>query len=197
MIQVRQLAAQRLLQISIGLTLLGFLSFWCCLLKAQADVAQEFRASNAGGGHEYSEIRTVQLKKLTFVLALWHPNNSALDLSADIYRYVPGSRQPTFAKEYSGDLSEEILHIAPMEIAGSDHLQLGVLCRSGQIKILRILEEKQQALTLVFENGGTDVTVVKQAKEIWLKSDSARQVDVYRWNREQSRYTKTRTLDIL
>ena len=174
-----------------------FLSLVCggSAKPQESDIVREFRSVKPGN-QDYSSVQTVRLRKEILVLALWHPHNTALELHADIYSYVVENGKASFVKAYTGDLSEEIIEIVSVEVAGANHPQLAILCRSGQIKILRILEKKERTFSLVFENGGTDVTVVKESKEIWLKSDSARQIDIYRWSEAQNHYMKTKTLDI-
>jgi hypothetical protein len=152
---------------------------------------QQYRASN------YGWTSALSLNSKEYVLATSHPGGHATELQLDVFE--PTDQVPTkFRKVYSGNVSEELIGVYAVALDGSGKQNLVLLSNSAQIKIIKILNSSETGdLSVIFDNGGTEVTIVKDEKEIWLKSRSAGVVDVYQWSEKQNRYNKTKTLNIV
>jgi hypothetical protein len=162
----------------------------------QSKALSLFRQQYRGGHYGWSSALTLNSKE--YILATWHPGGHATELHLDVFECTDHESAAKFRKLYSDNVSEELIGAYAAALDGSGKQNLVLLSNSAQIKIVKILSFSEAGEPrLIFDNGGTDVTVLKDEKEIWLKSRSAGVVDVYRWTEEQTRFVKAKTLNIL
>jgi hypothetical protein len=167
------------------------------LARAQtSDTIEQFKKLY-GNSRDYKEFRVINLNQNKYLLAFWYQDNSPLQLSVDVFRYEDRELQKPIRKFYTGDVSEEISEIADLDLTGDGRAELIFLCASGQIKIIRVFEERRDSLVLRFEKGGSDISVVRSTREIWIKSRTAKELDVYRWDPRIRRFVKAKTLQIV
>lgn len=150
-----------------------------------------------GNVRDYKEFRLLTLNGEHYVVAFWNEDNDPLQLWTSIFRYSDEQLQMPVYKVFSGDVSERVLAIDDFDLSGSGRNDLLVLSKSGQIEIVRVLREQGKDLVLAFENGGSDVTVLKERREIWIKSRTGKQVDVYRWDGKGGKFICYETVPVV
>ena len=155
-----------------------------------------FRQQYRGGHYGWSS--SLNLNSREYILATWHPGGHATELHLDVFECADHESATKFRKVYSGNVSEELIGAYAVALDRSGKQNLVLLSNSAQIKIIKVLSFSEAGdFSVIFDNGGTDVTMLKDEKEIWLKSRSGGVVDVYQWSEEQNRFAKTKTLNIV
>ena len=114
-----------------------------------------------------------------------------------IFRYTDGSLSQPVTKVFSGGVAEEVQAVVHFDLTGDGRDELIFVSNSGQIQIVRVLEDQKRSFVQIFENGGSEVTIIKSTREIWIKGKTAGVLRVYRWNAKSNQFARSRTLEIL
>lgn len=140
-----------------------------------------------GGIRDYKSFKLLSLNGHRYLLAFWYENNSPLQLSVNIVRYTDAKLEEPVFGVFSGSVAEDVTEIVTFDVTGDGRDELLFLSNSGQIKVIRILQEAGRELRPIFENGGTEVTLLKDTREIWIKSKSAGDLTVFRWDPKEKK----------
>lgn len=161
-----------------------------------ADAVATFRKQHYP--EPYISVDSITLNSHPYVIAFWNEGGNALSLRADIYRVDNVEGKFEYGMAYSGDFSEEVLGIYAFSMDKSEREQLLVLSNSGHLKIVRVLTlQDNGSMKEVFRNGGEDVTLLSDSREIWIKNPIGREVDVYQWDKETGGIRHERSVSIL
>lgn len=146
-----------------------------------------------GNIRDYKDVRLLSLNGKRYILAYWYEDNSPLQVSVHILRYSDDKLEEPVFKVFAGDVSEEVEEVVSSDLTGDGRDELIFLSRSGQIKIVRVLEDRGDQFVEIFENGGSEVTLTKETREIWVKSKTAGKLEIYRWDLKLRKFTRTKT----
>lgn len=166
------------------------------VFASQKGVEERFRELY-GNLRDYKQLSQFDLDGKNLILAYWLEDNSPLQLSVDIFRIEDDSMAKPIKKLFSGSVAEEVEAVFGFDATGDGQKEIVFVSKSGMIKIIRVLQIKDGSLTEIFQNGGSDITVLDSRKEIWIKSRSAREVDIYRWVKRTQKFERDKTLSIL
>lgn len=174
------------------------------LLPAHAQARSRTEEDNAVAafrkhhGKNYLSVNSIMLNSRPYVIAFWNEGGHPILLRADIFQYDKARVQGEFEKVYSGDVSEEVIGIYAFSVDGSGQEQLIFLSNSGQLKIVRILAiQKSGSMNLIFMNGGADVSLLSDSREIWIKNSVGQEIDVYEWDEQTGRIQHKRSVSVL
>lgn len=179
-----------------GLALVWLLGCSFSFRQENVDTIERFKKLY-GNLRDYKEFRLLTLNGHHCILAFWYEDNSPLQLVVQVFKYKDDKLEKPVEKIYEGSVAEEVIKIATADLLGSGHDQLIFLSRAGQIQILRVLAEKGNSLVPIFETGGTEITIIKPTSEIWVKSKTAGEVDIFRWDAKSSKFFKVRTEKVI
>jgi hypothetical protein len=140
-----------------------------------------------GETRDYKSFKLLTLNGHRYILAFWYEDNSPLQLSVNIVRYTDADLEEPVFGVFSGSVAEDVAEIVTFDVTGDGRDELLFLSNSGQIKIVRILQEAERELRPIFENGGTEVTLLKDTREIWIKSRSAGDLTAFRWDPKEKK----------
>lgn len=150
-----------------------------------------------GNVRDYRSFELLKLNGAHYLLAFWYEDNDPLQFSVNIFRYQDEELQKPIFKVYTGSVAETLRATETFDLMGTGKDQLIFLSDSGEIELLRVLEDTGRDLKLVFENGGSQVTVLPDSREIWIKNKVARNIDVYKWDSESQKFAHIRTIRVL
>jgi hypothetical protein len=150
-----------------------------------------------GNVRDYKEIKLLTLNGERYILAFWYEDNDPLQLSVTIFRYFDEQLKEPVYKVFSGDVSEEVLAIEEFDLTGNGRNDLLFLSKSGMVETVRVLHEKGKEFALVFENGGSDVTVLKDRREIWIKARTGKEVQVFLWDGKTGKFICYKTVPVV
>ncbi|MBI3663942.1 MAG: hypothetical protein HY234_12945 [Acidobacteria bacterium] len=150
-----------------------------------------------GNLREYKEINRLELNGKHYILAYWLEDNSPLQLTVDIFRYTDSLLSQPVTKVFSGGVAEEVQAIVHFDLTGDSQDELIFVSDSGQIQIVRVLQDQKKSFAQIFMNGGSEVTIIKSTREIWIKAKTAGVLEVYRWDPSSKKFLRTKTLEIL
>jgi hypothetical protein len=145
---------------------------------------------------DYSSIQLTTLNGQRYILAFWNEDNDPLQLWVNIFAYSDDELQAPVYKAFSGDVSEDVIDIAQRPLTDGSRRDLVFLCKSGQIEMVRVLRQKGRELQLVFENGGSDITLPTDQREIWIKSRSSKEMNIYKWDQTLGKFVDSRTMPV-
>lgn len=149
-----------------------------------------------GNVRDYNSIKLTRLNGQQYLLAFWNEDNDPLQLWVNIFAYSDDELQSPIYKAFTGDLSEQVIEITQCNLTGTDNRDLVFLSKSGQIEMIRILRQKGRELQLVFENGGADITLPTDQREVWIKNRTGKQLSVYRWDQARGKFIDYKTLPV-
>jgi hypothetical protein len=111
--------------------------------ESAADTIARFRELY-GNIRDYKDVRLLTLNGKRYILAYWYEDNSPLQLSVHILRYSDDQLEEPVFKVFAGDVSEEVEEVVSSDLTGDGRDELIFLSRSGQIKIVRVLEDRAE-----------------------------------------------------
>lgn len=178
--------------------------FLACLLlgaasgvSARQEGAEDRFRELYGNRRDYIQISRFDLDDEKLILAYWLEDNSPLQLSVDIFRIQGEALTEPITELFSGEVAEEVQSVFAFDFTGDGRKELAFVSTSGMIKVILILQMQDDSLVEIFENGGTEITVLEPTKEVWIKSRSAEEVDIYRWSQDSQSFAWQKTLKIL
>ena len=131
-----------------------------------------------GAARNYKWFSQQTLNGHGYILAFWYEEDSPVELRVSIFRHADDRLQEPVTEAFTGAVAEEIIRVTTFDLKGDGRDELIFLSNSGQIKLIRVLEESGPRLKLIFDNGGTDVTLMKDTREVCDKSKTAQVVEV-------------------
>jgi hypothetical protein len=177
--------------------------FGAVLVSISFTAAEERRTNTVerfkqlyGNVRDYNSIKLTTLNGQRYILAFWNEDNDPLQLWVNIFAYSDDELQAPVYKAFSGDVSEDVIDIAQRPLTDGSRRDLVFLCKSGQIEMVRVLRQKGRELQLVFENGGSDITLPTDQREIWIKSRSSKEMNIYKWDQTLGKFVDSRTMPV-
>lgn len=146
---------------------------------------------------EYTSATGVTLNSVEYIVATWNADNLPSQLHAELYECTIAGDADKCRKVYSGSVAEELVGIYPFSFSNSGKQQLILLSRSGQLQVLRILSEDRGKLVKIFENGGSNIDVVADEREIWIKNRIGKKIDIYSWDQNTGTIKWKRNLNVV